>query len=93
VDDLLSTFLSHQELLGNAILFFFTEQLRRHPRVKDTFAALQRAGLWVDVRDIKAAQQKLQKTLEQQQTEISQQLTEQKQLMADAMATNQFARV
>ncbi len=92
VDDTLSTFLSHQELLGNAILFFFTEQLRRHPRVKDTFAALQRAGLWVDVRDLKAAQQKLQKTLEQQQTDIQQQLTEQKQLMADAMATNQFSR-
>jgi formylglycine-generating enzyme required for sulfatase activity/serine/threonine protein kinase len=85
-------FMRYQELLGNAILFFFQEQLRQHPRVKNTFAALQRAGLWVDVRDIKTAQQSLTATLEQQHVELLQQLDEQKQQMAAAMQANEFAR-
>jgi len=86
-------FLRYKDLLGNAILFFFHEQLRQHPRVKETFAALQRAGLWVDVRDIKAAQQSLTATLEQQHAELLRQLDEQKQQMAVAMQANDFARL
>ncbi|RKZ55745.1 MAG: hypothetical protein DRR08_23485 [Candidatus Parabeggiatoa sp. nov. 2] len=85
-------FLRYKDLLGNAILFFFHEQLRQHPRVKETFAALQRAGLWVDVRDIKTAQQSLTATLEQQHAELLRQLDEQKQQMAAAMQANDFAR-
>jgi formylglycine-generating enzyme required for sulfatase activity/serine/threonine protein kinase len=86
-------FLRYKDLLGNAILFFFQEQLRQHPRVKDTFAALQRAGLWVDVRDLKTAQQSLMATLEQQHVELLRQLDEQKQQMAAAMEANDFARL
>ncbi|RKZ50564.1 MAG: hypothetical protein DRR08_30155 [Candidatus Parabeggiatoa sp. nov. 2] len=87
------TFLRYKDLLGNAILFFFHEQLRQHPRVKETFAALQRAGLWVDVRDIKTAQQSLTATLEQQHGELLRQLDEQKQLMAVAMQANDFIQM
>jgi formylglycine-generating enzyme required for sulfatase activity/tetratricopeptide (TPR) repeat protein len=85
-------FMRYQDLLGNAILFFFREQLRQHPRVKDTFAALQRAGLWVDVRDLKTAQQSLTATLEQQHAELLRQLDEQKQQMAAAVQANDFTR-
>ncbi|RKZ78258.1 MAG: hypothetical protein DRR19_26720, partial [Candidatus Parabeggiatoa sp. nov. 1] len=66
LDDTLAAFLRHQDLLGNAVLHFFVEQLRKEPRAEATFAALQREGLWADVRDLKAAQHNLTGLLEQQ---------------------------
>jgi len=63
-------FFTHKELLGNAILFFFKEQLRTEPRVEATLAALQREHLWVNLRDMKSAQETLTQNLEEKQAEI-----------------------
>ena len=48
--------LAHDGLLGDALLWFLRERLRTDPRVNATLDALQREGLWADVRDLKAAQ-------------------------------------
>lgn len=53
LDEQVLAFLQFKELLGNALLFFLYEQLRKEPRFQTTLAALQRAGLMVDVHEIK----------------------------------------
>jgi WD40 repeat protein len=54
LDETLAEFLRYQELLGNAILFFFRELLRSDERVEKTYAALQREGISMDVQALKA---------------------------------------
>ncbi len=51
LDDRVVALLRYKELLGNALLFFLHEQLRKDDRFKNTLAALQREGLMVDVRE------------------------------------------
>ncbi len=80
----LVAFLRYGELLGNAVLFFFRERLRKDERAEKTLAALQREGLWADVRDIKAAQDTLS-------TQLQQQLETQKQALIEALQAGQFA--
>ncbi len=53
LDERVVDFLQFEELLGNALLFFLHEQLRKDKRFNDTLAALQREGLLVEVREIK----------------------------------------
>ncbi|MCK5717789.1 MAG: SUMF1/EgtB/PvdO family nonheme iron enzyme, partial [Thiomargarita sp.] len=65
-------FFRYKELLGQAILYFCRALLKKDKRAQDTFAALQREGLWADVRDIKisvdtglqAAQATLQESID-----------------------------
>ena len=64
LDDQFVAFLRHNDLLGTAILFFLHEQLRQEPRVETTLAALQRQGLWQDVRDIKDSLKQLMTRLD-----------------------------
>jgi hypothetical protein len=52
LDDSLADFLRFDDLLGNAVLFFFREKIRDDNRVEASLAALQREGLWADVRDM-----------------------------------------
>jgi len=78
LNDELIAFLRYKNLLGNAILFFFLEQLRENTRVKYTQNALQRAGLWADMHKLESAQENIAATLKQQQTEILRQLSEHK---------------
>jgi formylglycine-generating enzyme required for sulfatase activity/tetratricopeptide (TPR) repeat protein len=78
LDNTLEAFFRHNELLGNAVLYFFRAQLQKDARADNTFAALQREGLWADVRHLKSAQDNLAATLEQQ-------LKEQKALVLQAM--------
>ncbi|EDN72778.1 hypothetical protein BGS_1183 [Beggiatoa sp. SS] len=66
LDDTLAAFFQYHELLGNAILFFFREIIRKDQRAKITLETLQTAGLWADVRDIKTAQATLTTSLQQQ---------------------------
>jgi parallel beta-helix repeat protein len=80
----LVAFLRYGELLGNAVLFFFRERLRKDERAEKTLSALQREGLWADVRDIKAAQQTLS-------TQLEQELETQKQALIEALQAGQFA--
>jgi serine/threonine protein kinase len=53
LDESVIAFLQFKELLGNALLFFLHEQLRKEPRFQTTLAALQREGLIADVKEIK----------------------------------------
>ena len=61
----LSAFFQSRELLGNALLFFLHEQLRREPRFENTLAALQREGLLIEVREIKQIVQATEEKLAQ----------------------------
>ncbi|MCK5522607.1 MAG: hypothetical protein KAI83_05665 [Thiomargarita sp.] len=54
MDDLVADFFRYEGLLGNALLFFFRECLRRDERLKTTQALLQREGLCVTVQDIQS---------------------------------------
>jgi len=82
LDDELIAFLRYKNLLGNAILFFFLEQLRENPRVKYTLNALQGAGLWADMHKFESAQKNLSTALKRQQAGILRQLYEQKRRIA-----------
>ena len=53
LDDTVADFLHYEGLLGNALLFFFRERLRRDERLKTTQAALQGEGLCIAIQDIK----------------------------------------
>ena len=86
IDENLAAFFHYNNLLGNAILFFFREILRKDERVAKTLAALQREGLWADVRDLKKAQTDLTTTLQQQ-------LDEQKTAMMEAVQANDFSKI
>ncbi len=65
LDDRVVALLRYKELLGNALLFFLHEQLRKDERFKNTLAALQREGLMVDVREIKQIVQTTEAKLNQ----------------------------
>ncbi|MEK8019603.1 MAG: hypothetical protein VSS75_022235, partial [Candidatus Parabeggiatoa sp.] len=83
LDDTLADFFQYHELLGNAILFFFREIIRKDQRAKITLETLQTAGLWADVRDIKTAQATLT-------TSLQQQLEAQKAAVKQALDTGDF---
>ncbi len=86
LDETLAAFFGYQDLLGNAILHFFVEQLRNEPRAQTTFAVLQREGLWADVREMKSAQEQLV-------AQIQQQLDEQNAKAMQALKSGNFAAV
>jgi hypothetical protein len=65
-DDTVEAFFRFEDLLGNATLFFLHEIFRRDARAKETVAALQREGLLLDMRDVKATQEKMLDRLQQQ---------------------------
>jgi tetratricopeptide (TPR) repeat protein len=69
-NDELVAFLSFNDLLGKATLHFFLEIIRKEPRAETTFSALQREGIWADVRDIKKAQKNLSATFKLQIDEL-----------------------
>jgi len=86
LDDTLADFLRFDDLLGNALLFFFREKIRDDSRVEASLAALQREGLWADVRDIKLAQEQLSGVWQQK-------LDEQAVLVKQAIDQGDFAKV
>jgi len=54
VDETLAAFLRYEGLLGNAVLFFFRELLRKDPRLAATQTALQQAKLCIEVQNLQA---------------------------------------
>ena len=65
LDKRVRAFLQFEELLGNTLLFFLHEQLRKEPRFQSTLSALQREGLIIDVREIKQIVQSTENKLNQ----------------------------
>jgi len=65
VHDTLAAFLRYEELLGNAILFFFREQLRKddQQRLQKTQTALQQKGFCVEMQRLHSAIQTAQQNL------------------------------
>jgi thioredoxin len=59
LNEKLVTFLSFNELLGTAMVFFLDEELRQHEAFRDTINALQKNGLWLDIRELKNTAQQL----------------------------------
>lgn len=75
--------LAYEDLLGQALLYFLREDLRRDKRVQATLQALQQAGVWGDVQALQAAQTSLAAGLESQQARLSEQLAaHQEQIIA-----------
>lgn len=64
-DPLVADFLAEQGLLGDALLYFLREKLRRDDRVQRTLTALQQQGVWTDVRDTQATLAQLQQAVQQ----------------------------
>jgi serine/threonine protein kinase len=54
VDEGVAAFLRYEGLLGNAVLFFFRELLRKDPRLAATQTALQQAKLCIEVQNLQA---------------------------------------
>jgi len=65
LDEGVMALLQFEELLGNALLFFLYEQLRKEPRFESTLAALQHEGLLIEVREIKQIVQTTEAKLDQ----------------------------
>ncbi|MEN8221579.1 MAG: serine/threonine-protein kinase, partial [Pseudomonadota bacterium] len=68
-DETVEAFFRFEDLLGNATLFFLRETFRRDERAKATVDALQRESLLLDMRDVKATEEKILSHLEQQKNE------------------------
>ncbi|MDM8558300.1 DUF1566 domain-containing protein [Candidatus Parabeggiatoa sp. HSG14] len=64
VDESLAAFLRYEGLLGDAVLFFFRELIRKDDRLEKTQAALQREGLCIDVKNIQTTLDDLKSTQE-----------------------------
>jgi formylglycine-generating enzyme required for sulfatase activity/tetratricopeptide (TPR) repeat protein len=97
VDDTLAAFLSQDDLLGKALLYFFHEIIRRDQRVEKTQAALQREGLSIEVRELqtalKTAQDNLNQAIAEQSTElveIAQQLQDLRQAQSARQSRSQL---
>jgi serine/threonine protein kinase len=59
LNELFVAFLSENELLGTAILFFLDEVLRHNEKFRNTINALQKQNAWQDVRALKDSLQEL----------------------------------
>jgi molecular chaperone DnaK len=74
LDDTLAKFLSFEGLLGEAVLFFFRELVRKDDRLEKTQAALQREGLCIGMQqrktEIKTAQDNLNQAIVKQSNNI-----------------------
>ncbi len=70
IDQDIIAFFRYKELLGNGLLYFFHEQLRRDERLQTTFLALQQEGLWIDIRNVQKSQQQLMQIINQQQLQV-----------------------
>lgn len=82
----LGAFLRFNDLLGNAVLFFFHEQLRRDERVAKTLTVLRDKQLWVAVQDVS------QRVAQHNQL-LQQALEDYKQQSLQAMQANDFGHV
>ena len=85
IDEMVEAFFRFEDLLGNATLFFLHEIFRRDERAKNTIAALQREGLLLDMRDVKATQEKIL-------TRLQQQLDEQNATAMQALKMGNFSQ-
>lgn len=65
VDETLAAFLSQDELLGKAMLFFFHDIIRKDERVEKTQAALQREGLAISAQKTHSAVKETQDLAEE----------------------------
>jgi formylglycine-generating enzyme required for sulfatase activity len=70
LDQDIIAFFRYKELLGNGLLYFFHEQLRRDERLQSTFLALKQEGLWIDIRNVQKSQQQLMQIVNQQQLQV-----------------------
>lgn len=97
VDDTLAAFLTQNDLLGKAILYFFRDIIRQDDRVAQTKAALEQEGLIKSVQNIETAIEATQNKLDEaiasqstQLTEIAQQLQNLQQVQSFTQFTQQF---
>jgi len=65
VEDTLAAFLRYDGLLGDGVLFFFRELIRTDDRLEKTQAALQREGLYIEVRNLQMALKQAEDNLTQ----------------------------
>ncbi len=98
LDEKMIALLRFKELLGNALLFFLYEQLRKEDRFRNTLAALREEKLLVDTREIKnivqSTEAKLNQLVAEKQfaevTQLSQQLERLQQV--ETLAQTHYAQ-
>ncbi|RKZ90930.1 MAG: hypothetical protein DRR19_08665 [Candidatus Parabeggiatoa sp. nov. 1] len=89
----LAQFLAYHNLLGHALLFFLTEELRDNQRFQATLDNLRQQGLLADIQDLQQAQSDLQAFFTHKLTAIEQQLAIQNQRLLQAATPTEFAEV
>jgi serine/threonine protein kinase len=74
VDDTLAAFLRHDGQLGDGVLFFFRELIRKDDRLEKTQAALQRQGLSLSVPNLqtalKSAEDNLNRAIQEKSSDL-----------------------
>jgi formylglycine-generating enzyme required for sulfatase activity len=97
VPETLAAFLSQDDLLGKAMLYFFHELIRKDERIAKTQAALQQQGLAISVQNIETAVKTAHDNLNQaavsqsaQLVEIAQQLRNLQQAQSAWQTRNQL---
>ncbi len=75
-------FLEARNLIGDAIMHFVREELRENPRFQTTVTALQKEGLWADVRHTEQAVERMQTAMDSHHKELSETLDEIKASLA-----------
>jgi serine/threonine-protein kinase len=86
-------FLCNGELLSNAVLFFFMEQVRKMPRTETSLNALQQKGMWADLRNLASSQQQMQESLQWQLQQLGAMIAEQQQAVIAAKQRMDFAQI
>jgi hypothetical protein len=76
VDDRLADFLRYDGLLGDGVLFFFRELVRKDDRLAKTQTALQQEGLLLEMQNLHAAVKTAESNLKQAMTEKSSDIVE-----------------
>ncbi len=91
IQPLEASFLKFDNLIGDALMFFFLEKMRKDERVRTTLQALQTQGLWANLQDINRAQREMQQALSQRIDSLQKSIETQRELADQAMLKNDFA--
>jgi tRNA A-37 threonylcarbamoyl transferase component Bud32 len=91
--DSLKAFLVYENLLGQALLFFLLEELRKNERFQRMLSHFQQTDLLGEVQDMQQAQADLKKFLAEKLTAIDEQIATQNQLLAEAASPDELTQI
>jgi formylglycine-generating enzyme required for sulfatase activity/tRNA A-37 threonylcarbamoyl transferase component Bud32 len=89
----LKEFFAYQNLLGQALLFFLLEELRKNERFQRMLTHFQQTDLLGEVQDMQQAQAELKKFLAEKLTAIEEQIATQDQLFKQATSQDEVSQI